>query len=207
MLKAIILYKNNYSKYKNDFINEKTQKIEKRIENSMAKSIEEGSTRNSETILKEKTIEEESIDSDSEPSIDNLDKDDLEKLLPTEPKKKKKTKKKKNLLFTKTTKIVIKEELKIEKNNRNKEKNLIAKNSSSMFSSTKIENTVTYSSSREIPKERNLMIQDYKEKKLESQKNINMNLTKSLEIKNKFIIVDIKKRDMETQTEEIFFQM
>ena len=140
-----------------------------------------------------------SFGSDSEPSIDNLEKDELEKFLPIEPNKKINVKKRKNFVDTKTTKIEIKEEVKLESKNRYLVKELSLK--PKIFSST-LTNKSNIKKLVPIPTEVNL---NYKN--LKRRENNVLEMTRSFEIKQKYLIYDVMKKDQDTQTEEIFFQM
>lgn len=127
----------------------------------------------------------ESDGSDSEPSADNIDKEELLKLLPSHAKKKIRVKKKKTVLIIKPIKSKIEE-----KNNNssvNKEKN--------------IKFIVT---NKDLALGKELQTNSKLEKLIFNIKPVLIN--NSYE-KDKVLPIDPKKRDQETQTEEIFFKM
>lgn len=135
--------------------------------------------------------------SDSEPSADNLDSEELFKLLPNQAKKKRKSKTKKKPTLIKILKK--KEDEKIEKND-NKDKIIKTK-----YSTTKIKETYSTNLAKDSFTKEPII-----EKKIDKPNIVNLrpvNYNKSFE-KDKIIpTIDSKRKDQETQTEEIFFKM
>jgi hypothetical protein len=156
--------------------NSETNKSKRNIENMMIKENEDVSN-----------LGKESDGSDSEPSADNIDKEELLKLLPSQAKKKIKVKKKKTVLYMKPVKPKIEE--KDKNDNLNKDK--------------QIKSFVTSN----ISKDSALVKETHNILKVEKASlNIRTVLINSSFDKDKVFPLDSKKKDQETQTEEVFFK-
>ena len=199
---------NNYNVLKEKRENE-IQKIESEFNEYIDNVINKKNDKNKKKNSEEENISSES-DSESDPSGDNLDMEELRKLLPRKPKKKKLKKKRSNgkrtNLFSNMKKNSTFREINNDNNNNNNNKNLTSTNLAlpKLNTSDGKKNNNRFFS--EIKKE-NLQIK----KKISQMPSFKIKTSSinSLHLNNKKKIISNEKImvDSHTQTEDIFFKM